>query len=133
MVYQWRKVLDDFQKENNLTDSLILMPQTYVNASLLRKYYQSEDGNRQGSQLPFNYLFIEYLNETSTADDFKTIIDYRLENVPKGKHLTWLLGNHDQHRFTDRYGKEKADGLLALIMTLPGVPNLYNVRIQLLI
>lgn len=36
------------------------------------------------------------------------------------------LGNHDQPRFGSRYGTERIDGLLTLLLTLPGVAVTYN-------
>lgn len=36
------------------------------------------------------------------------------------------LGNHDKPRFGSRYGTERIDGLLALVLTLPGVAVTYN-------
>lgn len=36
------------------------------------------------------------------------------------------LGNHDKPRFGSRYGTERIDGLLTLLLTLPGVAVTYN-------
>jgi alpha-glucosidase len=36
------------------------------------------------------------------------------------------LGNHDKPRFASRYGVERVDGLLTLLLTLPGVAVTYN-------
>jgi alpha-glucosidase len=36
------------------------------------------------------------------------------------------LGNHDKPRFGSRYGTERVDGLLVLLLTLPGVAVTYN-------
>lgn len=36
------------------------------------------------------------------------------------------LGNHDKPRFGSRYGTERVDGLLTLLLTLPGVAVTYN-------
>ena len=36
------------------------------------------------------------------------------------------LGNHDKPRFGSRYGTQRIDGLLTLLMTLPGVAVTYN-------
>lgn len=36
------------------------------------------------------------------------------------------LGNHDQPRFGSRFGEERIDGLLTLLLTLPGVAVTYN-------
>jgi len=36
------------------------------------------------------------------------------------------LGNHDKQRFATRYGTERVDGLMTLLLTLPGVAVTYN-------
>lgn len=36
------------------------------------------------------------------------------------------LGNHDRARFASRYGRQRIDGLLTLLLTLPGVAVTYN-------
>lgn len=129
MVYQWREVVDTYQKEHNLNDSIILMTEAYVNETFFAKYFQSQDQKRQGSQIPFNFALIEHLNEKSSAEDFKRVIDDKLNAVPEGKRLNWVIGNHDKPRVGSRFGSRKIDGLLALTMTLPGIAVTYNVRI----
>lgn len=46
MVYQWRKVLDDFKKEYG-GDDRIMMTEAYTNATYVAKYYNSPDGKRE--------------------------------------------------------------------------------------
>lgn len=38
----------------------------------------------------------------------------------------YQFGNHDQPRFASRYGRFRVDGLLTLLLTLPGVAVTYN-------
>lgn len=40
--------------------------------------------------------------------------------------MFFQLGNHDKPRFGSRYGTERVDGLLTLLLTLPGVAVTYN-------
>ena len=40
--------------------------------------------------------------------------------------FVFKLGNHDKPRFGSRYGTQRIDGLLTLLMTLPGVAVTYN-------
>lgn len=127
MIYQWRQVIDEYQKEHN-GETRILMSEAYANETFLLKYYESTDGSRQGSHMPFNFVLITDLNENSTAVDFKRVIDNRIHSLPKGKKTNWVLGNHDQPRMASRYGSEKVDALLTIVMTLPGVAVTYNVR-----
>lgn len=129
MVYQWRVVLDDWHKKNG-GDAPIMMTEAYANNSAVVKYFNSDDGKREGSHMPFNFALITQLDETSTAWDFKDVIDNALAAVPKGKSFNWVLGNHDQPRVGSRYGIHKVDGLLTLVMTLPGVAVTYNVSVN---
>lgn len=126
MIYQWREVMDEFQRDND-GDTRIMMTEAYANESYTMKYYESDDGTRQGSHMPFNFVLINELNEWSTAADFKRVIDSRINVLPTGRLTNWVIGNHDQPRVGSRYGKEKIDSLLTLVMTLPGIAVTYNV------
>lgn len=126
MVYQWRKVLDDWKAEHG-GDTIIMMTEAYVNNTHLTKYYGSADGKRLGSQMPFNFRLIADLAESSTAHDFKRVIDDLLASVPHGQQANWVIGNHDKPRVGSRYGEGRIDGLLTLVMTLPGIAVTYQV------
>jgi alpha-glucosidase len=69
---------------------------------------------------------IENLNEGSSPHDFKNQIDQWLNQMPDGAVANWVLGNHDKPRFGSRYGKERIDSMLTLLMTLPGISVTYN-------
>lgn len=129
MIYQWRNVIDEYQRAHK-GDTIILMSEAYGNDTTFIKYYQSTDGARQGSQMPFNFVLISDLDAHSTAADFKRVIDNRIKILPKSKKTNWVIGNHDQPRVASRYGREKVDALLTLVMTLPGVAVTYNVCIS---
>lgn len=126
MVYQWRKVLNDFQKEHG-GDARIMMTEAYSNTTFLQKFFGSADGKQEGSHMPFNFALITDLNEFSSAHDFKRVIEERLSIVPDGKYTNWVIGNHDQPRVGSRYGESKIDGLITLVMTLPGIAVTYMV------
>lgn len=126
MVYQWRKVLDDWKEEHG-GDTRIMMTEAYANTTFLKKFFNSPDGKRQGSHMPFNFALITDLSETSSAHDFKRVIEERLSIVPDGKYTNWVIGNHDQPRVGSRYGESKIDCLLTLVMTLPGIAVTYMV------
>lgn len=127
MLYQWRDVIDDYQRTHK-GETKILMSEAYGNETIFVKYYQSPDGSRQGSHMPFNFVLISDLNVNSTAADFKSVIDERIGILPKSKRTNWVIGNHDQPRMASRYGSEKVDALLMLVLTLPGIAVTYNVR-----
>lgn len=131
MIYQWRDLFDEYQRLHK-TDTKILVSEAYGNDSTFVKYYQSEDGSRQGSHLPFNFVLLTDLNKTSSAADFKRVIDNRLAIIPSSKKTNWVIGNHDQPRVASRFGVEKCDALLTLVMTLPGIAVTYNVSANLI-
>lgn len=128
MIYQWREFMDEYQREHQ-GDTRIIMSEAYANESFTMKYYQSLDGTRQGSHMPFNFVLINELNEWSKAEDFKRVIDNRIKALPAGRMTNWVIGNHDQPRVGSRYGTERIDALLTLVMTLPGIAVTYNVRL----
>lgn len=125
MIYQWRVVLDEFtEQEGGFTR--IMMSEAYANTSKTMEYYQSLDGTRNGAHMPFNFVLLNELNEFSSADDFLRVINDRLAAIPAGKVTNWVLGNHDQPRVGSRYGSERIDALLMLVMTLPGIAVTYQ-------
>lgn len=134
MLYQWRELVDEY--------SAILMTEAYSEypESLMRYYGHN---GRQGAHFTFNFWLITQLNATSTAKDFKFIIEKWFSYMPVGHVANWVvrmfgtiemcflsnsfqLGNHDQHRVASRYGKRRVDGLNMLILMLPGVAVTYN-------
>jgi len=125
MIYQWRVVLDEYQRDHQ-GETRIMMSEAYANETFTMKYYQSADGLRQGSHMPFNFVLINELYGDSKAADFKRVIDARINALPSGRMTNWVIGNHDQPRVASRYGSEKVDALLTLVMTLPGIAVTYN-------
>lgn len=84
------------------------------------------DGRRNGSHIPFNFEVISYVNDKSTAKEYKTRIDNWLERVPAGSQANWVLGNHDQHRVATRLGVTRTDLINIMLQTLPGVAVTYQ-------
>lgn len=126
MVYQWRKLLDDW-KETYGGDTRIMMTEAYTNLTYVGKFYNSADGKRNGAHMPFNFELIMSLTSESNASDFKRVIEESLSIVPAGKEMNWVIGNHDRARVGSRYGEGKIDALLTLVMTLPGIAVTYMV------
>lgn len=126
MVYRFREVADKFQ-ENKGGERPILMTEAYTNNTEFVKYFKSQDGKKLGSQMPFNFVLISDLTRYSSAEDFKNVIDEKIGSVPDGTRLNWVMGNHDKPRVGSRYGERRIDGLLTLVMTLPGIAVTYNV------
>ncbi|XP_055540586.1 maltase 2-like isoform X2 [Wyeomyia smithii] len=124
MVYKWRTLLDDWSQSHG-GPTRIMMTEAYANISFTMKYYQTADGTRRGSHLPFNFLLITDLTEASTAADFVFIINKWLTYMPRNRDANWVIGNHDQPRVGSRYSVEKIDTINMLLMTLPGVAVTY--------
>ncbi|CAD7089382.1 unnamed protein product [Hermetia illucens] len=123
MVYQWRQVVDEFQRENG-GDTRILLTEAYSPLNVLMQYYGN--GTHNGSHVPFNFHLITELNGTSKAPDFENVVNTWINAMPAGRTANWVLGNHDQRRVASRYGVEKIDLLNMLLMILPGVAVNYN-------
>lgn len=123
MVFQWRKLLDEFSASNNINKK-ILMLESYADIDLNMLFY----GNltHLGAHFPFNFELIKNTNINSTAKDFKTNVELWLNKMPKGHIANWVLGNHDNHRIASRFGVERGDMLNILLQTLPGVAITYQ-------
>lgn len=127
MVYKFREIIDNFFERNGGSFKPILMTETYANKNEYIKYFGSEDGKKEGSQIPFNFVMLDKLNETSTANDFKEVIDGHVSFINNRQRLNWVIGNHDHSRVASRFRPEKTDALLTFAMTLPGVAITYQV------
>jgi alpha-glucosidase len=123
MVYQWRAVMDEFQREHG-GDTRIIMTETYSNIDIVMQYYGNATTN--GAHIPFNFQLIMGINNSSTAADFKRITDLWLDKMPQGRTANWVMGNHDNNRVASRLGTHKVDVINMILMTLPGVSVTYN-------
>lgn len=90
IVYQWREVLDDWQVTYG-GETRIMMTEAYANITYTMKYYESDDGKRKGSHLPFNFLLISDLNKDSTAQDFVHTISKWMNFMPAGETANWVV------------------------------------------
>ena len=88
MVYQWRKLVDDFSKSRNI-DPKVLMTESYAEIKLTQKYYTN--GIVEGSHVPFNFELIKKVNLTSTAKDYKNVIEQWLTLMPAGHMANWVV------------------------------------------
>lgn len=70
----------------------ILLTEAYTNLSSVMRYYQSDDGRRQGAHMPFNFLLVLDVDKESTAENYKYLIDRWLENLPSTeKTANWVV------------------------------------------
>lgn len=73
VVFDWRKFLDNYQRTNG-GDTRIMMTEAYTNETKTLDYYGKN--GQLGSHMPFNFLLINSLNETSSAQDFLDVIGH---------------------------------------------------------
>lgn len=88
MVYQWRAVMDDFQKENG-GSTKVIMTEAYSAIDIVMKYYGNE--THEGAHMPFNFQIIININNNSNAYDFKRTCDTWMLNMPKGRTPNWVV------------------------------------------
>ncbi|EDW74208.2 maltase A8 [Drosophila willistoni] len=124
MVYQWRTVLDDYQRIFG-GDSRVLLIETYAPAWFTMQFYGNRTTN--GAHLPFNFNLITVMEQNEfSAKNVQLAIDLWLNNMPAGRTPNWVLGNHDKRRAASRYGQEHIDAMNMLIMVLPGASVTYQ-------
>ena len=143
LIEHWRIVLIEYEI-NNGGGVRLLLPQVW-NSSIkdtLNYYEQSYLTPR--AQFPFNFILINELNDQSNASGFKTTIDKFINALPIGAIPSWFvsgfqstvclvsylirffqLGSHDHSRVASRFGADRVDGMMALLLTLPGVAVTY--------
>lgn len=125
MVYQWREVMDEYREVHG-GDTRVLMTEAWSDLSIISTYFNDSNG-RMGSQMPFNFQLILHLNQSSTASDFKTVIDSWLDTVPIGHAPNWVIGNHDRRRVASRMGGDHMADIMAMVeLSMPGVSVTYQ-------
>ncbi|XP_037946747.1 maltase A3-like isoform X1 [Teleopsis dalmanni] len=123
IVYEWRSVLDDFQRKNG-GDERVILAEAYSPIEVDMKYYGN--ATAEGAQIPFNFLMINWLTNDSDAYHYAETVNTWLKNMPEGRTANWVIGNHDQNRVGSRLGADRIDMMNMLILTLPGCSITYN-------
>ncbi|CAG9762462.1 unnamed protein product [Ceutorhynchus assimilis] len=121
MIYQFRAVLDNYNRDKNVTYSRIMMTEAYTKTmSQTFAYY----GNNtvDGAHFTFNFNLI---TSDSSADNIINAVNKWLSNIPQKYVSNWVLGNHDQHRVASRLGIHNVDALNMLTAFLPGIQVTY--------
>ncbi|XP_050421279.1 maltase 2-like isoform X2 [Adelges cooleyi] len=121
IVEEFRSVLDEYTKIDGNTRLMLTEAYASINYTML---YYSQDKPR--AHMPFNFNLISYLNTSSTANDFKDVIDLWMDNMPRGRWPNWVIGNHDNKRVASRFGQDMVDPMNTLVMLLPGTAVTYN-------
>lgn len=122
MTYQWRAVLQEFTEAYH-TEEKVLMLEAYTPLENIMRLYGA--GNKNGSQIPFNFQLISLWHKESTTQEVYEIIKSWLDIIPAKNVSNWVIGNHDNKRPATRFGAERADAVNILIQTLPGVGVTY--------
>ncbi|XP_039764936.1 maltase 2-like [Pararge aegeria] len=124
VLYDWREFADGWKDENN-SETKILLAEAYANITMTMLYYGVE-GGRDGAHFPFNFELINSLSAKSSARDFVYVIKRWLTYMPSGRVANWVFGNHDKNRMPSRFRTNMVDGLNSLSMLLPGVAITYQ-------
>ena len=119
VLRSWRQLMDEHSNRTK-SDPRLILTEAYTSHDLTIKYYNS------GSNVPFNFMFINQVNNESTAADYKNLIDKWVSAVPKGNVPNWVVGNHDNHRVGSRLGVQRAQQIIQMSMVLPGIAVVYN-------
>lgn len=88
MVYQWRSVMDDFQREFG-GSTRVIMTESYSPINIVMQYFGNS--THEGAHMPFNFQIIMNLNNNSNAYDFKRTCDTWMLNMPKGRTPNWVV------------------------------------------
>lgn len=88
MVYQWRKVMDDYQRIHG-GDTRVLLIETYAPPAYTMQMY----GNRtvEGAHLPFNFNLITVLKQGVSASYVQQAVDDWLKNMPARRTANWVV------------------------------------------
>lgn len=106
-----RQVADEYEER-------VLIGEIYLPIADLVAHY----GEQDEFHLPFNFHLIHANWKAETIADLITRYEAAL---PPGAWPNWVLGNHDQHRFATRVGREQARLGMMLLLTLRGTPTIY--------
>lgn len=124
MVYEWRQMLEEYKAQHG-GETRILMTESWSELNIIKPYFKSIRGN-EGAQMPFNFRLITELNSSSTAYDYKNVIDSWMAIVDEDHSANWVLGNHDRSRVATRMGEARIDTMAMIELTLPGVSVTYQ-------
>lgn len=88
MVYQWRKVLDEYKRVHG-GETRVFLAETYSPIDIIMQYYGK--GNTNGAHIPFNFNFITKANKESNAEEYASVIKIWMDNLPSGRIANWVV------------------------------------------
>lgn len=91
MIYQWREVFDEYKEKDGL--ARVMMTEAYSSPQLTMRYFGEgpDSGDRQGAQMPFNFVLITDVDGSSTAPEIKFALDKFLTFKPIDKLSNWVV------------------------------------------
>lgn len=125
LVYEWRKYLDDYVRDNRLPYDIILMTEAYASTYDTMRYYRDPNDGREGAHMPFNFQLIFNFYADAKAENIRNGIFEWLNNMPEGKTADWVAGSHDHSRVASRIGVDKIHMVNTVVLTLPGASVTY--------
>ena len=70
---------------------------------------------------PFNFAMLK----VHTASELRQVVESQEAAIPPGAWPNYVLGNHDEHRITTRYGDIGVRRMAMMLLTLRGTPTMY--------
>lgn len=70
---------------------------------------------------PFNFAMLK----SATATHMREVVESQEAALPHGAWPNYVLGNHDEHRITTRYGDDGVKRMAMMLLTLRGTPTIY--------
>ncbi|CAL1531391.1 unnamed protein product [Lymnaea stagnalis] len=115
LVQDWRDVLDEFQQKDGV-----------IRFMVIEVYEAGRNVFRQYGGIPFNMNLVDDLEKMGlSGESLGQLIREEYDNLPPGAWPTFVIGNHDRHRATAKFGRQYADLLNVLLLTLKGTPTTY--------
>lgn len=117
VLREWRQMMNEIEKEDKLNRFMIA--ESYGLTSHMRdEYYKA-------GSVPFNFALISRLNKTCGGECIKDIVHDSVVGLPDNAWPNFVMGNHDNHRISDRLGMDMVNAFNMLLLTLPGTPTTY--------
>ncbi|XP_022090707.1 uncharacterized protein LOC110979322 [Acanthaster planci] len=133
LLKKWRKgIFDQFSTAGTYR---VMITDSDSNSSYARTYYGTEEDPEVDLPMNLNLVNLGDVNGgwsgTTIGTGYTTglevyeMVQEWMDNLPKGKWPSFMLGHHGVHRIASRLTKEHAGAANMLLLTLPGTPICY--------
>jgi len=116
-LYEFRQLMDIYTFADG-KERCMMVEATIPTLDGLFEYYGTEE--KPIAHFPFNFEFINRIKRDFTGREIVAIVNEWFEKMPEGRTANWLVGNHDNHRVSARFGDHSIDPLNMIIHLLPG-------------